>query len=971
MKRIIAIALCLMIMVTSFATINASADTADATITVGTVAGPIAAGDEVAIPITISDWSNAYATIKFDVQYDANVLELDTIEPSDVDFSGGLASTNNNKYGLIASPSSDRQAQKLDGGEICVVYFYAINDITEATTVTLTCDVTGYTYGKEDNWVANHALDVDVVAGGVEIPSEPDITTTATVATLEGTFVAGDEIAVPVTLAEFANGYATVDIEFNYDDTILELTSIQASETGFGGALTTSYLNKFFLIASPTSEAQAAKVVGGEVCVAYFKAITDITEFTEISVAANITGYVNGAADGWVKNKAFATTVVSGGIKYVEPAIKLEAGWNKIDEDWYYADPTTLKPVSGKVEIGVVTYEFDNTGKLLSGVWANTLFGTRYYYGPDCYLKGWYTIDGKDYYFDNTYRLTGGWQLVFEGSNERNWYFFGEDGVCEDKTLKPADGIYTDRNGVAGALGGVGLSGLREINGKYYYFNFNGYAQNNGTYAGRLFLEDYEAYTGLYEKDGETYYYVNGMTAGYGLTKIDEDYYFIYWGGLVKKDGKFNITTTNCDLPAGEYEFGADGKALNGVVEREGVKYLYTNGKLASYGLYKIDDKYYFASANGEFAANGRFWVTRTYCDLPANANYTFGADGAMLDGICEVDGGLYYYKNGSTETCGLFNIDGKYYYVNWGGIIMTDGKYYVPRTACELPVGNYRFGADGAMLDGVVFVDGAWYLYNKGVTETCGLFEVDGKYYYADWGGILKVDGRFYVPRTYCDLPVGNYTFGEDGAMLDGIVDVDGTLYCYNKGTLETCGLFNIDGKYYYVDWSGKVAVDCRLYVPRTYCDLPVGNYTFGKDGAMLDGVVEIDGVKYLYNNGNTETCGLFKVDGKYYYAYWGGVIMTGKQYVTRIYCDLPEGNYTFDENGVMLNGFVTIDGVKYYYVNGNTPMPGLIEVDGDYYFVNWGGVVVVNQKFFVFDGGDYTIKMNYVFDEEGRIIG
>ena len=71
------------------------------------------------------------------------------------------------------------------------------------------------------------------------------------------------------------------------------------------------------------------------------------------------------------------------------------------------------------------------------------------------------------------------------------------------------------------------------------------------------------------------------------------------------------------------------------------------------------------------------------------------------------------------------------------------------------------------------------------------------------------------------------------------------------------------------------------------------------------------------------------------------------------------------------MLDGFVTIDDTIYYYENGNTPRPGIIEVDGDYYFVDWGGVIVTNQKFFVFEGNGYTIKMNYTFDETGKIVG
>ena len=578
-------------------------------------------------------------------------------------------------------------------------------------------------------------------------------------------------------------------------------------------------------------------------------------------------------------------------------------GWQMIGSDWYYFDTTTKIGANGDLKIGVVTYNFVD-GKLTSGVWAETLLGTRYYYGPGFYNDrgSWRNIDGKDYYFEKGVRLEGGWQLLFENQINKNWYYFNEDGSC-DKSVKPADGFYTDRNGYAYAKDGQGLAGLQTIDGKSYYFDSKGYAKTNGTYASRLFLDDYAAYTGLYEKDGVLYYYQDGRTATCGLFNIDGDYYYSYWGGIIKTSGQYYVSRTYCDLPVGTYEFGADGKMLNGIVEKDGVQYLYANGKLASYGLYKIGDDYYFASNSGDFKTNGRFYVSKSFCDLPAG-NYTFGADGKMLDGVVEQDGELYLYKNGTTATHGLVEMDGKYYFPTWGGVLKTDGRYYVSRTYCDLPVGNYTFGADGAMLDGIVEVDGELYLYKNGTTSTCGLFEVDGKYYYAYWGGVLKTDGRYYVSRTYCDLPVGNYTFGADGAMLNGVVEVDGELYLYKNGTTVTAGMYEVDGDYYYVNWGGALRTDGRFYASRTYCDLPVGNYTFGADGKML-------------------------------------------------------------------NGFVTIDGVKYYYKNGSCPAPGVICVDGDYYYVNWNGVVVVNQKFYVSNGNGYTIPMTYTFDADGKIIG
>ena len=92
---------------------------------------------------------------------------------------------------------------------------------------------------------------------------------------------------------------------------------------------------------------------------------------------------------------------------------------------------------------------------------------------------------------------------------------------------------------------------------------------------------------------------------------------------------------------------------------------------------------------------------------------------------------------------------------------LKTGGKYYVDTTYCDLPAGNYEFGADGKMLDGVVEKNGTLYYYVNGKTATCGLFKDGDDYYYSYWGGVLKTGGKYYVDTTYCDLPVGNYTFG------------------------------------------------------------------------------------------------------------------------------------------------------------------------------------------------------------------
>ncbi len=172
MKKLLAIAMCLALMVTSFVT--ASADV-DATITIATVEGPIAAGEEVALSVNITEWANAYATIEFTLEYDEALLELDAVEASEDDFGGAMVAYNDGKFALICNPTTDRQANKLLGGEVCVIYFYAATDINESTVVEFAeISVKGYAQGKTDNWTATQDLDVEIVNGGIHVEGGVD-----------------------------------------------------------------------------------------------------------------------------------------------------------------------------------------------------------------------------------------------------------------------------------------------------------------------------------------------------------------------------------------------------------------------------------------------------------------------------------------------------------------------------------------------------------------------------------------------------------------------------------------------------------------------------------------------------------------------------------------------------------------------------------------------------------------------------
>ena len=596
---------------------------------------------------------------------------------------------------------------------------------------------------------------------------------------------------------------------------------------------------------------------------------------------------------------------------------ELVSGWHMIGEDWYYFHSDTMAAKAGNYKVGVVFFDFEETGKLVSGVWEKCIFGYRYFYGPSYYKKGWETIDGNKYYFENGYRYEGYHCVRESNSQDYYWYDFGTDGICKAETIP--DGFYDDAGkGLCYVIDGKAAKGLHKIDGDYYLFDYFAHAVTGQRYA----------------------------------------------------------ETTSCDLPIGTYYFGNDYKALNGVVETADGLHYYINGKRRTVGLVEQDGAYYFAGKeNGGIVTNQVKYVWEGNGLLP-EAEYEFGADGKMLDGIVEKDGVLYLYKTGKTKAWGLVEVDGAYYFAGSDdGRITVNESCNVWDDSGTFPAGEYAFGPDGKMLDGIVEKDGVLYYYKNGKGKAYGLIEIDGAYYFVGGAnGELTVSQVKYVWEGNGLLPEAEYEFGPDGKMLDGIVEKDGVLYYYKNGKGKAYGLIEIDGVYYFVGGAnGELTVNQVKYDWEGNGLLPEANYEFGPDGKMLDGIVEKDGVLYCYKLGKAKSWGLVEIDGAYYFAGGanGEITVNQKKYVWEGNGLLPEGNYEFGPDGKMLDGFVEKDGVKCYYIMGKPAKAGLHYVDGYYYFVRVEGQLIVNQTYYVWETNGLSVEMNHTFDENGRIVG
>ena len=290
---------------------------------------------------------------------------------------------------------------------------------------------------------------------------------------------------------------------------------------------------------------------------------------------------------------------------------------------------------------------------------------------------------------------------------------------------------------------------------------------------------------GLYEADGELWYYVNGEKTGAGLIRIGEDYYYIKTNGAAVRGMKYYVSKTNELRETGVYTFDENGKMVipevevkNGLVHENGGIWYYEDGVRTNAGLISIDGYYYYVKSDGSVVTNKRYYVSKTNGLMP-RAMHTFDGDGKMTDppvmhdGLVEENGRLYYYENGVRCHPGLIRIGDDYYYINNSCYAVTNCSYYVSNTNELMPKGVYAFGEDGKMIlpteevkNGLYEENNGLYYYVDGVRTNAGLVFLNGNYYYIKSDGSAVQNKDYYVSKTNGLLDKGIYHFNADGTM-------------------------------------------------------------------------------------------------------------------------------------------------------------------------------------------------------------
>ena len=316
---------------------------------------------------------------------------------------------------------------------------------------------------------------------------------------------------------------------------------------------------------------------------------------------------------------------------------------------------------------------------------------------------------------------------------------------------------------------------------------------------------------------------------------------------------------------------------------------------------------------------------------------------------------------------------------------------------------------------------DGEIRYYVQNEAQFVGLVsDSNGAYYYIDEtkkavrSESRRVD-RFRANRL---LPVGTWSFGEDGAMtnaptllagddmLNGLIRLaNGTVQYLQNGEPTFAGLVRSDaGDYYFIGPSKRALSNITYTFPTKYTNglLPAGTYTFDSTGKIAqlpellagddyrNGLIRMpDGKVQYFRNGQPAFAGLLKSNaGDYYFIDPTGQAVRNREYAfSAQYANglLPAGTYIFDSTGKiaqlpellggesLVNGLIRLPDNSVQYLKDGVPtFAGLVRSNvGDYYFIGTSKRAVTGVRYTF--AASYTNGLlpagTYTFDGAGKM--
>jgi len=401
------------------------------------------------------------------------------------------------------------------------------------------------------------------------------------------------------------------------------------------------------------------------------------------------------------------------------------------------------------------------------------------------------------------------------------------------------------------------------------------------------------------------------------------------------------------------------------------------------------------ATYTAQYSATARVFYTITF-----NAN---GGEGSMEPQRFEVGVDTALNTNAFTRE--------SYNFIGWNTAADGSGATYADEGAILELTGDITLYAQWQFWNGwFTDVNGKQY-YKDGKLQKTGWTVIDGNTYYLDTEtGYAATGITTLIPNGATET--ARCVFDAEGVFqsdVTGVYSVGADTYWLNSGIIEEeAGLKRVvkengEVNYYYfavqknleerdgltLSAAVKSTVlngkDCWLHKTNGLA-LPEWGYYFDENGIILhdedtgkNGILKAGEDLFYYVDGIKAPAGMIKIGDDYYYANSKGqLIVNQTYYCSRMNGLMEEGTYAFDAEGKLIqgatdkNGIVKDDdGVLRYYVNGKVTYVGLIEIDGDFYYVRSNGEVVTDCVYWITWTHGLKEAGYYTFDENGKLTG
>ena len=586
--------------------------------------------------------------------------------------------------------------------------------------------------------------------------------------------------------------------------------------------------------------------------------------------------------------------------------------WTIVDgKKFYVKDGTLLTQCVAK--IGNVYYGFGYSGQMYEGqlfyIWNSELDRDIYYRAKEdgsLYVNEWY-----------------------ENEYERR-YYYGEEGKA--------------------------YSGICEVSGKQYYFDYDGEIHKNYAFTldGANYYSDSEGNVTKLESNGWTnvngsYFYVkDGTPLKNCVENIGSVYYGFDYNGQMYADSSFSLWDEELEKTV-YYRAKEDGSLyINEWYEREDERRYYYGEKGKAYsGAREVNGILYGFDYEGELYRQTSFTAsdgTCYYCDsdgvatklennkwTKADGKYFYVKDGMLLWNCVAKIGNLYYGfdSNGQMYAGEDFSIwksesgttKGTYYRAK------EDGSLYVNEWYENEYGTRYYYGEEGKAYDGLYEIGGKLYcFYGSGLLCCNSRFVIDGINYYCDSDGVAtKLENNRWTKVG------GYYFFVKDGTLLTSCVaKIGNTYYAFNyDGQMYTDTSIDIYDTELGKSFCYRAKEDGSLYVNEWYTDEYENRYYYGEEGKAYDGVYEIAGKLCCFSAGR------FCRNTKF-------VATDGTNY----YCD-SEGKATKLEN----NRWTNVNGTYFYVKDGSLLYDCVAKIGNAYYGFSYDGIMYADKPFGIYD--------------------